>query len=257
VNIARVLAVAASVFLIGIAQAPPIRAAAQQEPAALPEFEVASVKFTAHGRNAEGWSFSDLKIASPGRLVGTNASLDECIRWAYDVREYQVSGPDWIRSDAASYDIEAKAPPDTTERQMRLMLQALLQERFKLALHRETKELPVYLLTVGKNGPRLEAASSEARGGLTSRGSSAGVRVSGDGATMEDLANRLSRDLDRPVLERTGIQGRFRITLEWAREADGPSVFAALQDVGLKLEPTKAPMEILIIDHAERNPAAN
>jgi uncharacterized protein (TIGR03435 family) len=74
---------------------------------------------------------------------------------------------------------------------------------------------------------------------------------------MEGLANRLSRDLDRPVLERTGIQGRFRITLEWAREADGPSVFAALQEIGLKLEPTKAPIEILIIDYAERNPAAN
>ena len=260
---AGTLAVAGPI-LLGFVSAPRSQAQgqAQGEAASQLAFEVASVKLTAHGRNAEGLSISDLKIASPGRLVGTNASLDECIRWAYHVKEYQVSGPSWLNSDAASYDIEAKASPDTTLQQMRLMFQTLLRERFKLALHRDTKLLPVYLLTVAKNGPHLEratleAAGGKAGGGLVSHGSREGVRVTGESATMEALAHRLSLDLDRPVFDKTGIAGAFRIKLEWAREGEGPSIFAAVQQVGLKLETSKAPVEILVIDHAEKIPTAN
>jgi uncharacterized protein (TIGR03435 family) len=223
-----------------------------------PAFDVASVKLTTHGRNGEGMSYSEVKIASPGRLVATNASLDECIRWAYDLKEYQVSGPDWLNSDAASYDIEAKAPPDTKPGQMRLMFRTLLAERFKLELHRDTRLLPVYLLTVGKNGPHLRQATSDADQGLTAYGGRSGVRVTGDSATMAALAHRLSLDLDHPVFDKTGIEGRFQIRLEWAREGDGASVFAAVQEqLGLKLEPSKAPIEILVIDHAERIPSSN
>jgi uncharacterized protein (TIGR03435 family) len=254
---AGTLAVAGPI-LVGLANAPHSRAQAQVDAASRPGFEVASVKLTAHGRNAEGWSYSDLKIASPGRLVGTNASLAECIQWAYDVKEYQISGPDWLNSDAASYDIEAKAPPNTTPRQMRLMLQTLLGERFKLVLHRNTKLLPVYLLKVGKNGPHLQNATSDADRGLGSNGGRDGVRVTGDSATMETLAHRLSLDLDRPVFDKTGVRGTFRIRLEWAREGDGPSVFAALQEqLGLKLAASKAPIEILVIDHADKVPLEN
>jgi len=254
---AGALAVAGPI-LVGLANAPRSRAQSQGDDASRLAFEVASVKLTVHGRNAEGWSYSDVKIASPGRLVGTNASLDECIRWAYGVKEYQISGPGWLNSDAASYDIEAKAPPNTTPRQMRLMLRTLLGERFKLVLHRDTKLLPVYLLKVGKNGPHLERATLGADGGLTASGGRDGVRVTGDSATMETLAHRLSLDLDHPVFDKTGIQGTFRISLEWAREGDGPSVFAALQErLGLRLEASKAPIEILVIDHAERIPAEN
>ena len=253
---AGTLAVAGPI-LVGLANAPCSRAQSQGEAASRPAFEVASVRLTAHGRNAEGLSISDLKIASPGRLIGTNASLDECIRWAYDVKEYQISGPGWINSDAASYDIEAKAPPNTTPGQMRLMLQTLLRERFKLVLHRDTKLLPVYLLMVAKNGPHLQSAALDADVGLTAYGSRAGVRVTGDSATIATLAHRLSLDLDRPVFDKTGIPGTFRIRLEWAREGDGPSVFAAVQELGLKLEASKAPIEILVIDHAEKIPAEN
>jgi uncharacterized protein (TIGR03435 family) len=118
--------------------------------APVPSFEVASVKRTQHGRTPDGWSHSSLKITGPGRFLATNASLHECIRWAYEIKDYQLSGPDWLASDEASFDIEAMAPPGTPEKQMRLMAQALLAERFKLALHRETRQLPVYLLTVAK-----------------------------------------------------------------------------------------------------------
>jgi len=244
------------IVLIALANATPGRTQTQKHTAASPAFEVASVRLAVRRVNAEGFSFSDVKIASPGRLAGTNASLDECIRWAYDVKEYQVSGPDWIKS-GPSYDIEAKAPPDTSPGQMRLMLQTLLRERFKLKLHSEVKPLPVYFLNVGKNGLHLQHAISDAKPGLTSYGGSAGVRVVGESATMESLAHRLSLDLDRPVFDKTGIKGAFQISLEWAREGDGPSVFGALQDVGLKLAPSRAPAEFLIVDRAEKIPAEN
>ncbi|SPE40252.1 conserved exported hypothetical protein [Candidatus Sulfopaludibacter sp. SbA3] len=222
-----------------------------------PAFDVASVKLTQHGRNAEGVAISDLKITSPGRLVGTNSSLDECIRWAYGVKEYQISGPDWLNSDEASYDIEAKAPPATTEAQIRLMLRRLLAERLGVKLHRETRVLPVYELVVGKGGPKLQAAAAGARSGFMSMGGRDGVRVTSDKATMAGFANRLSTDVGRPVIDRTGLDGAFAIKLEWAREGAGVSVFTAVQELGLKLQAAKAPIDVLVIDHAERVPTEN
>jgi uncharacterized protein (TIGR03435 family) len=138
------------------------------------------------------------------------------------------------------------------------MMQTLLAERFKLALHRETRVLPVYALVVAKNGPKLQEANPDGRAGLTSEGGRSGVRVTSQKAAMAGLAHRLSLDVGRPVLDRTEIKGFFRITLEWAREGDGPSVFAAIQEqLGLKLEATKAPIEILVIDHAQKVPTEN
>jgi uncharacterized protein (TIGR03435 family) len=229
-----------------------------QSVASKPAFEVASVKRTQHGRTPDGWSFSDVKIASPGRLVAVNASLDECIRWAYRLKEYQISGPDWLKSDEACYDIEAKAAsPDVPPSQVRLMLQTLLAERFKLVLHQENRMLPSYALVVAKNGPRLHE-NPEGRAGFNSEGGRDGVRVNSEKASMGDLAHRLSLDLDRPVLDRTEIKGSFRIELEWAREGDGPSIFSAIQQqLGLKLESVKAPIEIFVVDHAERVPSEN
>ena len=223
-----------------------------------PSFEVASVKVTAHGRNADGLSVSDLKIASPGRLVGTNTSLDECIRWAYSLKEYQISGPDWLNSDSASYDIEAKAPAATTPAEMRLMLQNLLRARFGLEFHWINKLRPVYLLVPAKDGPRLRPGDAGVAAGLTSFGGHDGVRVEGDNASMEALAHRLSADLDRPVFDKTGISGTYRIRLEWAREGDGPSVFSVIQErLGLKLESARVPIQTLVVDHAEKAPSAN
>jgi uncharacterized protein (TIGR03435 family) len=232
--------------------------ACAQSVAGTPTFEVASVKLTRHGRDANGVAFSDVKIASPGRLVGINASLQECIEFAYQVKEYQISGPDWLNSDAASYDIEAKAPAQTPPEQIRRMFQTLLAERLKLEFHRETRTLPVYELVVGKKGPKLQPANPEASGVFMSRGGRDGVKATSERASMADLAHRLSRDLDRPVFDRTGITGSFRITLEWAREGDGPSIFTAIQEeLGLKLDPAKGPIEVLVIDHAEKVPRAN
>jgi uncharacterized protein (TIGR03435 family) len=137
---------------------------AQNQPQ--PAFEVASVKPTQHGRNAEGWSRSSVDIPSPGRLVAENSSLDELIRFAYSLQDYQVSGPVWLNDDSESFDILASAPPDTPKAQIRVMLQNLLMERFQLAAHRENKVLPIFELVVGKNGPKLRAADPAGRKGM-------------------------------------------------------------------------------------------
>jgi uncharacterized protein (TIGR03435 family) len=221
-------------------------------------FDVASVKVTQYRRPAEGPSFSDVKIAGPGKLVAINASLDECIRWAYHLKEYQVSGADWLRNGGPNYDIEAKAPPSTPRQQIRLMLQALLAERFSLRVHHESRTLPVYELVLAKNGAKLHEAIPEGRSGFYSEGGRDGVRMTSQKATMAAFANWLAVNVDRPVIDKTELTGFFAIELEWAREGDGPSVFSAIQEqLGLRLQASKAPIDILIVDHVEKTPIAN
>jgi uncharacterized protein (TIGR03435 family) len=221
-----------------------------------PAFEVASVKLTQHGRDANGTSRSSLGNANPGTFVATNASMEECIRWAYDVKEYQISGPDWLNSDPASYDIVAKAPAGASGREMRLMLQTLLAERFKLALHRETRMLPVYELVTGKNGPKLQAAGPDEKRGISSQGGS----VKASGVTMEFFAATLARYIGRPVFDKTGVAGAFDFSFEYSldgRDETKPSIFTAVEQLGLKLRAAKGPVEVLVIDHAERIPTDN
>jgi uncharacterized protein (TIGR03435 family) len=240
---------------IGILMTLPILAEAQEAPA----FEVASVKLTQHGRDKDGWSRSSLNVIND-RFVATNASMEECIRYAYDVKAYQIIGPDWLNSDAASYDIIATAPPGTPSKQIPLMLQTLLAERFKLAVHRETRMLPVYELVVAKNGPKLTPAKS---GGRSSTNSNNG-NVTATSVSMAELAHQLSRTrvIDRPVFDKTGITGEFDFTYEYAPDdndsAGRPSIFTAIQQkLGLKLESTKGPVEVVVIDRAEKVPSAN
>lgn len=223
-----------------------------------PAFDVASVKLTQYRRPAEGPSVSDVKITGPGKLVASNASLYECIQWAYQLKEYQFSGPDWVKSGGPNYDVEAKAPADTPPQQIRLMLQTLLRERFQMSVHHELRTLAVYDLAVAKNGPKLQPASPEGRSGFYSRGGSDGVRMTSEKASMESFANWLSGNVDHPVINKTGLSGFFTIKLEWAREGDGPSIFSAIQEgLGLRLQASKAAVDILVVDHAEKNPVSN
>src|ERR1035438_466659 len=125
---------------------------------AQPVFDVASVKI-----NHFGESGGHRDTSRPGVVEFTNSTLEACIRWAYDVRDFQIIGaPSWLNGDR--YDIHAKAPPTTSEQQLRVMLQSLLAERFKLQIHRETKELPVYSLVVlkgaSKGGSKLKKTTS-------------------------------------------------------------------------------------------------
>jgi len=118
-------------------------ATAQAQPPDIPAFDVASFKPSQHIRAADGTSLSDIRMVSPGNLQAINASLQECLVWAYRLKEFQVSGPAWINSAEASYDIEAKAPPGTPEQQVRMMLRTLLAQRLNLKVHTETRQLPV------------------------------------------------------------------------------------------------------------------
>ncbi len=140
---------------------------------------------------------------------------------------------------------------------MMLMLQTLLAERFKLTIHRETKEIPIYALVAAKNGPRLQEAKDKDKIGSMSIGRG---MLRGQ-TTLADLARYLSSSADRPVMDRTGLTAGFEINLQWSPdtspEASGPSLFTAVQEqLGLKLESSKGPVELLVIDHAER-PSGN
>ena len=221
-----------------------------------PQFEIASIKPTTSERQnrlnmdfcREGGSF---------RVAGTPVSWS--LRYAYHLADYQlVGGPPWLEAFDSSYDIEARPPAPANNSQCRLMLQQLFADRFHLTLHRATKELPVYLLVIGKNGPKIHHG-----GGVKLNGS---IQVDDkghddweDGWDLPALAGHLSDFAGRPVLDRTGLDGKFAIDLSFSRSDndDRPSIADAVQQqLGLRLESAREPIEVLIIDHIEK-PAAN
>jgi uncharacterized protein (TIGR03435 family) len=236
-----------------------------------PQFEVASLK-----RNSSGSPAINLG-GSPGRYSATNASLRLLMQIAYKVEDFQIVGaPGWI--DSERYDIEAKAE-GTPSRQEIIgpMLQALIEERFKLAMHGETRDLPVYFLTVAKSGSKLKSEPCLTREPNqpippgTRQSAYCGYGGIGDGtlratgAPIEVLANFLSNILKRKVLDKTGLSGDFDVNLKWAPDlstpgnnpsttADaGPSIFTAIEEqLGLKLESGKAPIDVLVIDYVQR-----
>jgi uncharacterized protein (TIGR03435 family) len=233
---------------------------AQAQTPATPVFEVASLRLTQHGRGPDGWSYSDAGIKSPGTFAAVNSSLDELIRWAYNVKDYQVSGPEWRNDDAACYDITAKFPPDSAREQVRLMLQALLAERLKVAAHKEMRTLAGYELVVARNGPKeLQPSAQGSRTSTWSRGGD----VTATHVSMTEWAYQLSRYTKQVVFDKTGIPGYFDFKLNYSprlgEESDThPSLFLALQEqLGLKLEPAKVPVEVVVVDHAERVPTEN
>lgn len=229
------------------------------------QFEVATVKPNRIA-SAGGESAPREKItASPGSLTMQSVSLQMCIKWAYGLRDFQISGPGWITSE--KYDIAAKSSGPASESDLRVMLRALLTDRFKLKIRMETKEKPVYELVVAKNGPKLHRALD----GDPSFGPVGGELVFRS-FSMADLADRLSSrpfKLDLPVLDRTGLDGRFDFALKLANNdaelkhtlegmEQGPSILVFFQDqLGLKLESRKGPIEMLIVESAEKIPAAN
>jgi bla regulator protein BlaR1 len=243
-------------------------------------FEVASIK---PGKNTAGPNTNDI---SPGGQTfnATNSPLKLLIMLAYDVSDRRISGgPGWVNTD--SYDIEAKAEHPASRQQIHLMLQSLLAERFNLRLHRETKELPMYVLTAENYRTHLRENTS---GGefRVSHGSSGQLVF--ENAPVSQLTWFLSVRLRSEVEDKTGLTGKYDFELapmptgpetadhnpnssggggrgeEGGRGAfmppgsDGPSVFATLvrEQLGLKLTATKGPVELLVIDHAEK-PSAN
>ncbi len=245
-------------FASGLLHASETQAITRQTAGPAPSFDVASIKLSERWKaGGEGRTRESIEH-SPTTLTLRNVSLSSCVQLAYGVNFYQVAGPDWLKAER--YDIIAKSGSPVAPAEMRLMLRTLLAGRFNLTLHRESRELPVYALVVARNGPKLSEAISPGDPDVrVSSGSFVFQKIS-----MPDFAAKLSdlRTIDRPVMDRTGIAGRFDITLSSAASAmleeDGPSIFTLIQEqLGLKLEPTKAPVEFLIIDHADRIPTGN
>jgi uncharacterized protein (TIGR03435 family) len=234
--------------------------AAYGQPAVTPRFEVASIKPS----NVDTASSSGIKTAH-GRLDGYNVTLKRCIMGAYSVGPQQISGgPDWLESDR--YEILAKADqPINDDAVMMVMLQGLLAERFKLVLHRETRTIPALVLEVARNGPKLEKAGDGEAVTNTST-SKTGVHIDARNTDIDLFARILARKTDQPVVNHTGLKGIFNIQLHWTPESATPpaggameeaSLFTAIQEqLGLRLRSQKAPVEVLVIDHAEK-PSGN
>lgn len=213
------------------------------------EFEVASVR-----ANPKQYGVA-FQISGPNVIISAPPLLG-LISMAYDVEIYQiVGGTDWMLDER--FDIRAKAPGDAapTRDLAGLMLQSLLADRFQLKMHREKRDLPVYFLVVAKGGLRLKPSAPGAESSVQ-LGSGVMTQMTGTKQTMEQLAHSLSgAGVGRPVIDRTGIAGTYDFKLSWAPDlsaSDKPSMFAALQEAGLKLESGKAPTDVLVIDHAER-----
>jgi uncharacterized protein (TIGR03435 family) len=223
-------------------------------------FDVASVKPTTHKRDANGFSQNeDPQIPSPGRLSVINNSLGELIRWAYQLKDHQLEGPGWMDDDSVSFDIEAKAAAETTKAQMRVMLQSLLQSRLRLAFHWQTKTLPIYELSVAGGGPKLPQPKPRAKPGIHNM-SSFFVTITAGNTTMPSLAESLAYRLRRPVVDKTGIQDAFSLNLVYSDQPDDvshPSIFAALQQLGLRLTAAKGPVEVFVVDHIDKRPTEN
>lgn len=243
-------------------------AAFGQSTAAAPAFEVASIRPS--DPEEQG---GRVQFLPGGRFTVNNAQLIFIIQQVYGLQDYQVAGaPKWISDWSTSrFDIQAKAGASTSEAELRRMAQNLLADRFNLKTHRETRSLPVYELAAAPKGLRLQATQVKDKppgaGGIEF---AAAGWIRGTNIAMPALIRVLTTLGERPVLDRTGFAGAFDFSLEWAadppaggrveagaQEPRRPSLLAALQEqLGLKLAPGKAPVEVLVIDSVEK-PTAN
>jgi uncharacterized protein (TIGR03435 family) len=214
-------------------------------------FEVATVKPAGEEEIRSGSSGCS---TGHGREVCRNVTLKRCIVGSLHIGPGQVvGGPGWIDSDR--FDIEAKAGQAVEDDVLDAMMQALLQERFHLAFHRENRNLQALVLEVAKSGPKLEKASG---GEAVTDGGHGSLTLKN--TTMDGLAERLARVTELPVVNRTSIDGAFNMKLVWTPEGDNPkspgsppSLFTAIQEqLGLRLQAQKAPVSVLVVDHAEK-----
>jgi len=255
-----------------------------------PAFEVASVKALADPGNPFGLPFNPLPpnplmeqrrafqggpgTADPGR-IRYSTTLKMLLWRAYNIRAELISGPAWI--DEQRYEIIANVPPGSDDPQVRRMLQSLLAERFQMQMHREKKTMPVYALVVAKGGSKLQPGKEivpeqrrdanpvlpKGRGGA---GDYPSRRVNLPNNTIDDFIANISPDVDRPIFDRTGLHGNFAFSLWFAHQQPGwqgelppgELIYVVVKrDLGLELQPRKEGIEMLVIDHANREPAGN
>jgi uncharacterized protein (TIGR03435 family) len=279
-------AVLFTAILIGIA--PPLRAQSQPAAAASPvfEYDVASIKLNISGGGSIGMH------NAPDSYSVTNVPVQTLMQWAFGIQSYQMmAAPEWFTSER--YDIEAKMDPAVADALQKLnvddrriarqhMLQALVLGRLKLTIHRETRELPIYSLVIGKSGSKLQETKPSApgvpvpRGGVsvrTSRTGSGPITLTVLHCTNTELAGVFVPHVGRTIIDKTGLTSVYDFTLQFlpddaavapaagsalsAPDPTVPSIFTAIQEqLGLKLESGKGPVEVVVIDHVER-PSGN
>jgi len=231
-----------------------------------PAFDVASVR-----PNNSGTGVDRIKN-SGGVLFIENVSLKRLIGMAFEIPEsqdYLFSGPVWL--DSENFDIQARFPPDTPDPIFNQMLQRLLEKRFRMVVHRAPKEFSVLALLPGKGSRQGLSLHSAAAPGGAYKFRVIGGHATGSSVSMSMLAGRLSRPdfgLNRPVLNLTGLEGTYDLTLDWkpdspqesspADHGSDASIYAAIaEQLGLKLEPRKVSLDVLVIDRADKVPTAN
>ncbi len=231
-----------------------------QSPPPAPAFEVASIKPSQPGDR------SVITRLPGGRFTAEKATLKTLVKWAYELTDDELSGgPAWI--DSGRYDIVATPERDAgneqagRDRQIRMMLRALLADRFKLAMHRESREMQAYVLTVAKGGSKL-TKTVDPPGPRMHMGGKGPLRtMTFQAAPTAYIARYLSIELHKEVVDRTGLPDSFDCKLEWTPDmgqgastaAAGPSIFTAIQEqLGLRLRMEKVPVDIYVVDSAER-----
>jgi uncharacterized protein (TIGR03435 family) len=203
-------------------------------------------------------------VDTNGRFITVNVGLKAIVQWAFDVPASRiVGGPAWMSTER--FDIEAKSEsaldsrpgsdPIESRLEKRRMVRALLAERFHLIVHSETRDLPVYAMVTAKGGPAF--LSTQAKG-TTVNQSRGRIQIEGGENTMTVLAECLAEALDRVVIDKSGIQGRYSVSLKWtpdeaaATDPSEPSIFTAIQEqLGLKLDSQRAPVEVMVIDRID------
>jgi len=249
-RLARTLPLILLTGIVGLCPVAPAQTASQ--------FEVATIK-----PNPGDNPYSSGLNTQHGRLNAQNVTLKRCIMGAYGVGPNQVSGgPSWVSSQ--SFDIAAKAAqPVNDDAELMKMLRTLLADRFQLTLHQETRTIPAYVLEVAKDGPKLEPSTDDGDSSTNTTSTHDGIAIDARNTDMDRLADLLARKMDLPVVNQTGLTGSFNIKLHWTPDSykaaagapnspDEVTIFAALpEQLGLRLRATKAPVQVLVIEHAE------
>jgi len=255
-RIAPLLFAASLAGVPAMGQNAPITPATRMAADAHPSFAVAVVKLHDPNSHHQGFNFEG------SRYVVRNQSVASLVMFAYAVHPKQiVDGPDWVRTDR--YDIEGKpdTPGEPSLKQQQEMLRKLLFDRFGLKIKREKRELPVYAIEVAKGGPKLTAAANpNAEPDQDGEGHGTEMTQIYTSATMKDFAMGMNFFMDRPVVDQTGLTGKYDFRVRYTYDevrATGPNappgMFTAIQEqLGLKLQPMKAPIDVLVIDHVER-----
>jgi len=251
-----------AIFAIGAIFVPSSHA---QAPAQKPMFELAGIRpvtansvrsgGSCHGKDSQLSSEQPHLISPPpiGRCAFKAVTLHDLLLSAYvfelqdGVDDLIVNEPSWMKSELFDVDAVAPSPETTTGRELQVMLQTLLADRFKLRIHRDHKDVEGYALVVAKNGPKLKPGTEDKGRGTAVFGSEP-IRLEGKNSSMADLAHYLSILIHRPVVDETGLGGRYDFNLS--------ALSGALDELGLRLQAKKIPVPMLVIDHAEK-PDAN